>query len=89
MRDNGSGLPEHFDLSTSDHLGLQIVKTLVSIELGGELDVRANPEGAGTEVGVNVPPAVMRGGGRQNRCRARKKPGRGRVSSNPGERRLG
>ena len=55
VRDNGSGLPEHFDLATSDHLGLQIVKTLVSIELGGELDIRANPGGAGTEVGVYIP----------------------------------
>ena len=55
VRDNGSGLPEHFDLATSDHLGLQIVKTLVSIELGGELDIRSNPGGPGTEVGVYIP----------------------------------
>jgi two-component sensor histidine kinase len=55
IRDNGSGLPEQFDLTTSENLGLQIVKTLVSIELGGELEVRANPGGVGTEVGVYIP----------------------------------
>ncbi|MCH5645067.1 MULTISPECIES: sensor histidine kinase [unclassified Gordonia (in: high G+C Gram-positive bacteria)] len=55
VRDNGSGLPDGFDLATSEHLGLQIVQTLVSIELSGELGVGPNPEGRGTEVVIVIP----------------------------------
>ncbi|MGV9711782.1 sensor histidine kinase [Gordonia sp. NPDC003424] len=55
VRDNGSGLPEGFDITRSDRLGLQIVKTLVSIELGGELTMGPNPVGTGTEVSVIIP----------------------------------
>ncbi|MFT4128377.1 MAG: sensor histidine kinase, partial [Gordonia sp. (in: high G+C Gram-positive bacteria)] len=55
VRDNGTGLPGAFDLATSDRLGLRIVQTLVSIELGGELRAGPNPEGEGTEVVVTVP----------------------------------
>ena len=35
--DDGAGLPAGFDLTTSDRLGLQIVRTLVEGELGGHL----------------------------------------------------
>jgi len=52
--DNGTGLPEGFDLSTSDRLGLQIVKTMVSIDLGGTLDMRRGDAG-GTQARVVVP----------------------------------
>ena len=38
VRDNGRGLPEGFDPATSEGLGLQIVRTLVTSELGGSLD---------------------------------------------------
>ena len=55
VRDNGSGLPEGFDLASSDRLGLRIVQTLVSIELGGEVTAGPNPNGPGTEVTVMVP----------------------------------
>ncbi|WP_267617722.1 sensor histidine kinase [Gordonia bronchialis] len=55
VRDNGFGLPDDFDLATSEHLGLQIVQTLVSIELGGELVVGPNPAGRGTEVAIVIP----------------------------------
>ena len=41
--------PAGFDLNTSDRLGLQIVKTMVSIDLGGTLDMRRGE--AGTEAG--------------------------------------
>ena len=37
--DEGAGLPPAFDLATSTRLGLQIVRTLVAGELGGELAV--------------------------------------------------
>lgn len=52
--DNGAGLPAGFDLNTSDRLGLQIVKTMVSIDLGGTLDMRRG-EAGGTEARVVVP----------------------------------
>ncbi|MFT4042916.1 MAG: histidine kinase N-terminal domain-containing protein [Gordonia sp. (in: high G+C Gram-positive bacteria)] len=56
VRDNGAGLPPGFDLNRSDRLGLQIVRTLVTIELGGELDVGPNPGGAGgTQVRITLP----------------------------------
>ncbi|MGW0037612.1 sensor histidine kinase [Gordonia sp. NPDC003376] len=55
LRDNGSGLPEGFDLAASNQLGLRIVQTLVSIELGGEVTAGPNPDGAGTEVLVTIP----------------------------------
>ncbi|MEP9414450.1 sensor histidine kinase [Gordonia sp. VNQ95] len=55
VRDNGSGLPEGFDLASSDRLGLRIVQTLVSIELGGEVSAGPNPVGAGTQVEITVP----------------------------------
>ncbi|MYR08919.1 ATPase [Gordonia sp. SID5947] len=55
VRDNGSGLPEGFEVATSDRLGLQIVQTLVSIELGGTLTMGSNPTGRGTEVSIVIP----------------------------------
>jgi two-component sensor histidine kinase len=57
VRDNGRGLPEGFDLSASDGLGLQIVRTLVTSELGGSLSM-GEPEGcSGTEVVLVLPGA--------------------------------
>jgi two-component sensor histidine kinase len=55
--DDGAGLPAGFDLTTSDRLGLQIVRTLVEGELGGtlRLDLR---EGGGTVAAVEVPLAA-------------------------------
>ncbi|MFW0792379.1 sensor histidine kinase [Gordonia sp. CPCC 205515] len=55
VRDNGSGLPDDFDIANSDRLGLQIVQTLVSIELGGELTMGPNPDGPGTVVNMTIP----------------------------------
>jgi two-component sensor histidine kinase len=51
--DDGRGLPAGFRLDESDRLGLQIVRTLVETELGGQLalDRRA---GGGTTVTVEV-----------------------------------
>ena len=52
--DDGAGLPPGFDLDASTRLGLQIVRTLVAGELGGEvlLSPRA---GRGTRVELRVP----------------------------------
>src|SRR5690349_4478150 len=59
VRDNGRGLPAGFDLSASDGLGLQIVRTLVTSELGGSLSM-GEPEGlTGTEVVLVLPGAGL------------------------------
>ena len=48
------GLPPEFNLETSDRLGLQIVRTLVSAELDGSLSMRPCTDG-GTDVLLRVP----------------------------------
>lgn len=45
VRDDGVGLPEGFSLATSSSLGLSIVRTLVTSELGGVISFR-NENGA-------------------------------------------
>ncbi|KUH93843.1 sensor histidine kinase [Mycobacterium sp. IS-3022] len=54
VHDDGRGLPEGFSLEKSDRLGLQIVRTLVSAELDGSLDMHEVPSG-GTDVVLRVP----------------------------------
>ncbi|MGB3301831.1 sensor histidine kinase [Gordonia sp. (in: high G+C Gram-positive bacteria)] len=55
VTDNGSGLPDGFDLNTSDRLGLQIVRTLVSNDLSGSIELRPGPAGIGAQVVIDVP----------------------------------
>jgi len=51
--DDGAGLPEGFDLMTSTRLGLQIVRTLVSAELGGQVLLEpVQPKGTRAELRV-------------------------------------
>jgi two-component sensor histidine kinase len=45
ISDDGIGLPEGFDLSTSSNLGLQIVRTLIENELKGELKLESSQQG--------------------------------------------
>jgi len=52
--DDGAGLPDGFDLATSTRLGLQIVRTLVNGELGGELALTPRPP-QGTRAVLRVP----------------------------------
>ena len=64
VRDNGQGLPEGFDAAGSDGLGLQIVRTLVTSELGGSLSMSSPsaqlPDGEpGTEVVLVLPGAGL------------------------------
>jgi two-component system, sensor histidine kinase PdtaS len=64
VRDNGQGLPEGFDAAGSDGLGLQIVRTLVTSELGGSLSMTSPPSPApdgepGTEVVLVLPGAGL------------------------------
>ena len=54
VHDDGTGLPDGFSLEASDRLGLQIVRTLVSAELDGSLEMR-QADGGGTEAVLRVP----------------------------------
>jgi two-component sensor histidine kinase len=45
--DDGPGLPEGFDVETTQSLGLRIVRTLAESELGGQLTIGPRPGGAG------------------------------------------
>ena len=53
--DDGTGLPEGFDLAAGPRLGLKIVRTLVEGELRGRLALGAGPAGVGTSARVEVP----------------------------------
>jgi two-component sensor histidine kinase len=56
--DDGAGLPDAFDLETSMGLGLSIVRTLVTSELGGTIDVRSgvgDGDRPGTVVELRIP----------------------------------
>ena len=58
VTDDGAGLPEGFSLDASTGLGLSIVRTLVTTELDGTIELVAGPgEGdrPGTTVDVRVP----------------------------------
>ncbi|WP_104525606.1 sensor histidine kinase [Blastococcus atacamensis] len=55
VRDDGRGLPAGFDPAASDGLGLQIVRTLVTSELGGTLTMGAPGGAQGTEVVLTLP----------------------------------
>ena len=48
VHDDGVGLPEGFDLASSDGLGLTIARTLAAGDLGGELSLRPAHDGHGT-----------------------------------------
>jgi two-component system, sensor histidine kinase PdtaS len=54
VTDNGTGLPDDFDLESTTSLGLQIVRTLVVGELGGHLEIAPRDDG-GTRVRVDLP----------------------------------
>ncbi|NMO01925.1 PAS domain-containing protein [Gordonia sp. TBRC 11910] len=54
ISDDGQGLPQGFDMLASERLGLQIVRTLVEIDLGGALELGAGT-GGGTRATVTVP----------------------------------
>ncbi|MDP9394952.1 MAG: PAS domain-containing sensor histidine kinase [Actinomycetota bacterium] len=58
VEDDGAGLPEDFDPETSGSLGLHIVRTLVTSDMAGVLELRSRSSG-GTEAVVDVPLAQM------------------------------
>jgi two-component sensor histidine kinase len=45
ISDDGVGLPDGFDITTSSNLGLQIVRTLTENELKGKLALISTDEG--------------------------------------------
>ena len=56
--DDGAGLPDGFDLESSTGLGLSIVRTLVTSELAGTIELRAGdgpPDRPGTVVELRLP----------------------------------
>jgi two-component sensor histidine kinase len=55
IRDNGRGLPSSFEERGADRLGLQIVRTLVSAELGGTVELFRRVDGSGTDAVVSMP----------------------------------
>jgi two-component sensor histidine kinase len=63
VTDSGAGLPPGFDLEKTTSLGLQIVRTLVEGELGGQISLRPR-DGGGTIAVVDLPvryePEAMR-----------------------------
>jgi two-component sensor histidine kinase len=54
VADTGRGLPEGFDLESSERLGLQIVRTLAAGELRGSIELR-DGEAGGTEAVLCIP----------------------------------
>ncbi|HEY6791342.1 MAG TPA: histidine kinase N-terminal domain-containing protein [Trebonia sp.] len=54
VSDSGAGLPADFDLESATSLGLQIVRTLVVAELGGQLSITPRA-GGGTVAVVDLP----------------------------------
>jgi two-component sensor histidine kinase len=55
VTDDGIGLPGEFDKDATDRLGLQIVRTLVSAELGGVVEFVARTESPGAVAVVRMP----------------------------------
>ncbi len=66
VTDSGAGLPPGFDLENTKSLGLQIVRTLVEGELGGQISLRPRA-GGGTIAVVDLPvryePKLLRAAG--------------------------
>jgi two-component sensor histidine kinase len=66
VTDSGAGLPPEFDLENATSLGLQIVRTLVEGELGGQIKLRPR-DGGGTVAVVDLPirfePKLLSSGG--------------------------
>jgi two-component sensor histidine kinase len=55
VSDNGVGWPEGFTIDASDSLGLSIVRSLVTTQIGGTIELR-NDEGAVVELRLPVKP---------------------------------
>ena len=58
VTDEGVGLPEGFRIEDATGLGLSIVRSLVTSQMEGTIEMRPGPEGVGTVVAVRVPLVV-------------------------------
>ncbi|MQA24796.1 MAG: ATPase, partial [Micromonosporaceae bacterium] len=54
VSDAGRGLPDGFDMAASERLGLQIVRTLITGELRGAIELHRRA-GGGTEAVLVIP----------------------------------
>jgi two-component sensor histidine kinase len=55
VADDGPGIAAEVDPFGTGRLGLQIVRTLVTEELGGELELAAGTDGRGTSAHLSIP----------------------------------
>ena len=55
--DDGVGLPEGFDASKQESLGLAIITTLIT-DLGGTMELGPREDGAGTLARLRIPVTV-------------------------------
>ncbi|MDP8991623.1 MAG: PAS domain-containing sensor histidine kinase [Actinomycetota bacterium] len=58
VHDNGRGLPDDFRMETTEGLGLSIVRDLVTGQLGGTIEMRAEEAGTTVELCVPVTPSM-------------------------------
>ncbi len=62
VTDNGNGLPDDFELSQSDSLGLQIVKILVESDLKGQINLANSAHnGEGLSITIAFPKSLFTG----------------------------
>jgi len=52
VRDDGTGMPANFDISSANSLGLKLVRTLVQHQLKGSITINS---GDGTEMIIEFP----------------------------------
>ncbi len=55
VTDDGKGLPPDFDMSRHLNLGLQIVRASVVEDMQGTFDLKAGPDGVGTQARLTLP----------------------------------
>jgi hypothetical protein len=84
VADDGCGLPQDFDPDASGKLGLQIVRTLVVGELGGQLEMGERP-GGGTRVIVDLPlrPSLSATEARQEQADSHERPALAESQARP------
>jgi two-component sensor histidine kinase len=62
VEDNGTGLPENFQLEQADSLGLHILKILVEGDLQGQIQLSNSlKNGGGLSVTITFPKSIFRG----------------------------
>lgn len=52
IRDNGVGLPDNFDISNTNSLGLKLIRTLVQHQLKGSFTLTSQK---GTKISIEFP----------------------------------